>query len=253
MPVVVELSARRRGPLDVFVAEGLDLGVDAFVTGRAGGVSEAPYDTLNLGAHVGDAPANVEENRRRVASAAGVAPDRLVTARQVHGSRVAFVDDPAGEVEADGLVTDDPALAVAVLVADCVPVLLSDGGSRVGVVHAGWRGLAAGVLANAVACFERPDDLRVLLGPSIGSRYQVGPEVASHFEDVEGALTPDVADRSLLDLRIVAAHQLEALGVLDDRIAVTREHSGDAEFFSDRAQRPCGRFALVGRLSIGTP
>ena len=122
MPVVT-LTPQRRGPLTVHVADAfVTLGVDCFVTDRAGGVSAAPYDTLNLADHAGDDPACVTENRRRVADAAGVEPERLITARQVHGGEVAVVDEPAEVRSADGLVTYDPTVALAVLVADCVPV-----------------------------------------------------------------------------------------------------------------------------------
>jgi YfiH family protein len=231
---------------DAFVT----LGVDCFVTDRAGGVSAAPYDTLNLADHAGDDPACVTENRRRVADAAGVEPERLITARQVHGGEVAVVDEPAEVRSADGLVTYDPTVALAVLVADCVPVLIVDpDAARLAVVHAGWRGLAAGVIDNALDLFARAATLHVLLGPSIsGTGYQVGPEVAGLFRAVPGAVGPDEGDRSRLDLRRVATHQLIARGVSDDLIFVAREVTdGGRQFFSDRAQRPCGRFALVAR------
>jgi purine-nucleoside/S-methyl-5'-thioadenosine phosphorylase / adenosine deaminase len=250
VPVDVVLRRRRRGALTVHEVGALDgLEVDAFVTGRDGGVSAAPFDSLNLGGHVGDDPACVEENRARVAAAAGVARDHLIVSHQVHGARAVLVDHGARDLSGDALVTEDPTIAICVLVADCVPVLLvGPEGARVAVAHAGWRGLDAGVLAAAVSFFEGPADLRVLLGPAIsGSRYQVGPEVARRFADVPGALAPDEGERARLDLRVVAAHQLVELGVRDDHVFVTREVTGEGEFFSDRAQRPCGRFALVAR------
>jgi len=251
VPVDVELTPQRRGPLTVHVLETLaPLGVDCFVTDRAGGVSAAPYDTLNLGDHVGDTATSVLENRRRVAAAAGVDVDCLVIARQVHGADVIVVDGATDELTSDGLVTDDPSVALAILVADCVPVMLVDSDSpRVGVVHAGWRGLGADVLGRALALFSRAERLHVLLGPAISSAwYQVGPEVAERFRDVPGALVPDEADRSRLDLRRVAVHQLLARGVPSEAIYVTREVTdGGDRFYSDRATRPCGRFGLVAR------
>lgn len=251
MPVDVALTAQRRGSLTVHAFDVVaPLGVDCFVTDRNGGVSAAPYDTLNLGIHVGDDPSSVLENRRRVAGAAGVDTDHLVIARQEHGSHVALVDGPGVALTADALVTDDPTLALAVLIADCVPAMLFDpSSSRVGVVHAGWRGLSVGVLGRAIAHFARPEHLHVVLGPAISSaRYQVGPEVAAQFRDVPDALVPDEADRSRLDLRRIAIYQLVTRGVRDECIYLTREVTdGGGRFFSDRAARPCGRFALVAR------
>jgi polyphenol oxidase len=251
VPVDVALTAQRRGPLTVHALDVLaPLGVDCFVTDRNGGVSAAPYDTLNLGIHVGDDPTSVLENRRRVADAASVDADHLIMARQEHGSNVVLVEGPSVALTADALVTDDPTVALAVLIADCVPAMLFDPtSSRVSVVHAGWRGLRANVLDRAIEHFARPEHLHVVLGPAISSaRYQVGPEVAAQFRDVPDALVPDEADRSRLDLRRVAVHQLVARGVRDDCIYLTREVTdGGGRFFSDRAARPGGRFALVAR------
>ena len=222
------------------------------VTGRAGGVSRAPYDTLNLGDHVGDDPAAVLENRARVARALGVVPERFIIVRQVHGARVVAVEGPPDEgVEADAMVTRERDLALAVLVADCVPIALADETGLVGVVHAGWRGLAAGVVAAALEQFDVAST-HAYVGPRIsGARYQVGPEVAEHFRDVPGALTPDAGDRSRLDVGGVAVAHLTQLGVATERITVAPETTDDlARFFSDRAQRPCGRFGLVVRRTV---
>lgn len=254
MPVPLTLAAEVRGPLSVHCVEEFhDLGVDAFVTDRFGGVSEAPYDSLNLGSHVGDDPGRVEENRRRVAFALGVSLDRLVIVRQVHGSDVLDARAPSDVPEGDGLFSSSPDLALAVLVADCVPVLLVDEASDgFCVVHAGWRGLSARILSNAVARFEDPRSLHVFVGPAISlESYQVGPEVAERFTDVPGAVAPDVGDRSRLDLRRVASSQLCELGVDDANIAVsTQSTDGGGLFFSDRAARPCGRFALVAKRVV---
>jgi len=163
-------------------------------TTRAGGVSRAPFDTLNLGAKWGDARADVLENRRRVERAAGAGP--LYFATQVHGAAVAHVQagDARADVarlEADGLCADAPAVALAVFVADCIPALLAD--ARTGAfaaVHAGWRGTVAGVLPAAVRALgerygARAADVRVALGPAIGACcFEVGPEVVAAFEAV---------------------------------------------------------------------
>jgi len=245
------LASAPRGSLRVYpVAMAKAHGIDAFVTDRFGGVSDEPYDELNLARHVGDDPARVNENRRRLAEACAVSLERLVTARQVHGNRVLDLTGPTDDTEADGLITESANLVLAIVVADCVPVLLVDTHSaRFGVVHAGWRGLRAGVLGNAVAHFATPHSLRAFIGPSISSAgYQVGPEVARHFTDVPEALVADPDDRFRLDLRRVSVHQLTTLGLRDDHIEVSRQTTdGGAVFFSDRAARPCGRFALVAK------
>ena len=251
MPNDVVLRAEQRGPLTVYPVESARaLGVEAFVTDRFGGASAAPYDTLNLGDHVGDQIEDVEENRRRVASAAGVDVTRLVTVRQVHEADVLDASLVTPPSEADALVSDRPDLALAMLVADCIPLLMVDGSTqRFAVVHAGWRGLRRGVLANALRYFDDAATLHVFLGPCISREgYQVGPEVARHFRDVPGALVADVADRSRLDLRHVATDQLIHLGVHDEAIERSQQVTDGGElFFSDRAARPCGRFALVAK------
>ena len=256
MSTEVTLAASERGVLRVFeLATMRDLGVDAFITSRDGGVSEAPYDRLNLATHVGDDPQRVSENRRRVAVAANVAPRCLVTSNQVHGAGVSDVDHwDGGDLEGDALVTTRGDLALCVLVADCVPLLFVEGdGERLAVAHAGWRGLIAGVIPATLAHFTRPREVRVVIGPHISApRYQIGPEVGRHFTHVEGALAEDCGDRQRLDLGAVARHQLSRAGVLDRHVSAFALSTDDTTvFFSDRAQRPCGRFALVARRLNG--
>jgi polyphenol oxidase len=240
--------------LDVYPIEfARHFGVRAFVTGRSGGVSHAPYDSLNLGDHVDDEPSHVRENRRRVAEAIGVSAERLVIIDQVHGRDVVNANEATAQSAGDVIVDFGDGFAIAVLVADCLPILLVDEDSpTLAVVHAGWRGLENNVLESALEHFEHHDAVHAFVGPSISAAgYQVGPEVAQHFTDVPGAITPDTGDRSRLDLRAVAVAQLLALDVTDAHISVaTQTTDGAATFFSDRAQRPCGRFGLVARRVI---
>jgi YfiH family protein len=251
VPKLVTLSKVTRGPLRVYPIDVVaPLGVDAFVTDRLGGISAAPYDELNLALHVGDDVEHVVENLRRVGAAIGVSDDELVTARQVHGNKIVEVSPYRPKGDADGLVSSSRSLALAILVADCVPILLVDEASeRFAVVHAGWRGLANGVLANAVSCFDAPRAVHAFIGPSISVEcYQVGPDVAVRFEGIPGALVPDGGDRSFLDLRAVSSHQLLALGLQGANVsASTQVTDGGEQFYSDRATRPCGRFALVAK------
>jgi hypothetical protein len=250
----VTLTPKERGPLNVYPIEfARHFGVQAFVTDRSGGVSPAPYESLNLGDHVQDDPTNVQENRRRVAEAMGVDENRLIIVNQVHGRDVVQANDVTAESSGDVIVDFGDGFAVAVLVADCLPILLVDEDSpTLAVIHAGWRGLQNNVLESAMESFEHRDAVHAFLGPSISSSaYQIGPEVAEHFTNVPGAVTPDANDRSRLDLRAVAVAQLLALSVTDDHITVaTQTTDGGATFFSDRAQRPCGRFALVARRVV---
>jgi YfiH family protein len=242
VPDELTLKPEQRGTLSVYPIEGArEFDVEALVTDRFGGVSHAPYDSLNLATHVGDRSEDVKENRRRVATAIGVDGAHLITLSQVHGTEVLDVEASHDNLTGDGLVTSAPGLALAILVADCVPILLVDGASpQFGVVHAGWRGLAAGVIASALSHFEAPRTVHAFIGPCISMEgYQIGPEVATHFAAYPESVIADVGDRSRLDLRRVTASQLLELGVLDHNIAHSRQSTDGGElFFSDRPNGP---------------
>jgi YfiH family protein len=188
----------------------------AFST-RRGGVSPQPYESLNLGALTDDEGARVRENRRRLAGLAGIDPRRVAMGWQVHGADVlewerppeppAFAE-PGGVAlpKVDGHATSVPGLALLVLVADCLPVALVTPG-RVAMLHCGWRGLAAGLLARALEGFAEPP--AAALGPAIGPCcYEVGPDVLERFKPLGG-----VVSGRRLDLGAVARRQLEAAGV----------------------------------------
>ena len=182
------------GGLRLLTWPGLDAsGADAAVTARSGGVSSGPYATLNLSMSVGDDPGCVRENRRRLAAGFGASPEDFVFARQVHGAGVRVVgaaDTGSGAfslddaiADADALVTGTPGVVLAILTADCVPIVLHDPVAGVlACVHAGWRGTVAGVSAAALAAMRalgsRPSDVIAGIGPAIAAaRYQVGPDV----------------------------------------------------------------------------
>ena len=198
----------------------LDLpGARAVFSTRRGGVSEGPYESLNLGILTDDDAERVTENRRLVAEAAGVRPDRVAMGWQVHGSDLLDWDgpppdrayaEPGGKElpRVDGHLTTETELGLLVLVADCFPLALSDG-RRVAMLHCGWRPLAGGILEKAVERFdERPT---AAVGPGIGGCcYEVGPEVLERFEHLEG-----VANGRMLDLRAVISRKLVDAGVTD--------------------------------------
>jgi YfiH family protein len=221
------------------------------VTSRSGGVSTGPYASFNLGDHVGDDPAAVAANRRRLARAAGLAGDRLVWMEQVHGAAVAVVDGPraAPVPGTDGLVTATAGLALAVLVADCVPVLLADPGAGVvGAVHAGRAGAAAGVVDRAVEAMTRlgatAAGTDVLLGPAVcGACYEVP---AALRDEVTAALPGSAATTRRgtpgLNLRAGIGRRLAELGV-DRVVADPRCTAEDPELFSYRRDGVTGRQA----------
>jgi polyphenol oxidase len=222
-------------------------------TTRAGGVSAPPFDTFNLGDHVGDDPAAVAANRKRLATVIGLDPERIIWMDQVHGDGVVTVDGPrsAAVNDTDGLVTTEPRLALAVLSADCVPVLLAD--ARAGVVaavHAGRVGAQRGIVARAVeamaAAGAHRDDISVLLGPAVsGPNYEVPEEMAAAVEAaLPGSRTTTPKGTPALDLRIGIARQLTKLGIdaidFDPRCTVA-----DRSLFSYRRDNPTGRQACL--------
>lgn len=191
--------------------------VVALCTTRAGGVSAAPYDALNLGLHVGDDANDVRENRARLVARLGL-PSAPFWLAQVHGTRVVRVDaaGPERDGEADGAWTDVAGRVVAVLTADCLPVVVTDAaGTRVAVAHAGWRGLAGGVLDAALAPFSAGAELHVWLGPAIGPRaFEVGADVREAFIERdpahEAAFVPrDTPGKYSADLYALARRELE--------------------------------------------
>jgi YfiH family protein len=247
-------------------------GTAVAVTTRRGGASAAPYDSLNLGLHVGDDPGTVLRNRTRAAGAFGVALDACVFARQVHGAAAALVgpDDRGrgtlteGDAvpDADILVTVSHGVTLVILVADCLPLALVDPEAGVlAAAHAGWRGTGAGVVGRALHamrdCGADVGRVRAFLGPTVHpDRYQVSEEVLGALSDAArpSALDPAVARPDgpghwLVDLVAANRQQLVAGGVRNDHITESGATTSDEAFFSDRVQRPCGRFALLARLA----
>ena len=222
--------------------------VRACVTSREGGVSLSPYDSFNLGDHVGDDPVAVAENRRRLSDTFAIQPAWL---KQVHGLVVADAD-PAVVAEADASWTDQPGVACTVMTADCLPALFCDrAGTRVAAAHAGWRGLAGGVLeATLDRLALAPEEVLVWLGPAIGPKaFEVGLEVrdaftAVHPEAARAFVDGERPGKLMADIYELARIRLAARGV-------TAVYGGgfctvsDERFFSYRRTPQGGRFASL--------
>lgn len=251
------------------------------VSTRDGGTSTGDFTSLNLGLRVGDDPERVRENRRRVLAALGASSDRLVLGQQVHGRGVAVVDSAQagfGAVDAetaipgvDALVTNDPAILVGVLVADCLPMALLDPDAGVlAVAHAGWRGTLARVgeaTVEAMAALgARPERITAVLGPCIGvDDYEVGPEVAEAALDCFGGTagrppltggtapllrpSPGREGHWMFDLAAANRRILSEVGVPWGAIHGGEVATGpQTPFFSHRLEAPTGRFGMFARL-----
>lgn len=227
-------------------------GVGAALSTRAGGVSRGPYAGANLGIAVGDEPEAVAANRARFAAAIGARP---VWLQQVHGLRVLRVDAGSADAalsQADAAWTDVPGVACTVQVADCLPVLLAtaDGGA-VAAAHAGWRGLAAGVLESAVAAMRTaPAGLIAWLGPAAGpDAYEVGTEVFEAFVSqdarAEAAFTATRPGHWRVDLYALARLRLAGAGVARVHGGGLCTISDPLRFYSHRRDRRSGRMATL--------
>jgi YfiH family protein len=224
---------------------------------RTGGVSEPPFDSLNLGYATGDRAEHVRENRDRVVRALGIPP--FAIGKQAHGSQIVRVgqrragagfDGPLSPLgDADILAVSRSQLPVAVLVADCVPLALASPDQGVLLaVHAGWRGIVAGVVEKALSAFDLPGQVLAAIGPSIGPcHYEVGEDVALAVATSSrtGAVTDRRDGRLFLDLPGTVARVLRAAGVLSiERSEVCTACEGE-RFFSHRRDGETGRQAMV--------
>jgi YfiH family protein len=226
--------------------------VRALSTWRTGGMSAAPFASLNLGDHVGDAFDAVADNRRRLIAAAAL-PAEPAWLVQVHGAAVADLDlggKPASP--ADAAFTRQPGRVCAILTADCLPVLLAaDSGGLVAAAHAGWRGIAAGVIEATVAALRvPPKSLMAWLGPAIGpGQYEVGPEVREALLHADAAAAPDFQENSrgrfMADLPMLARRRLARLGLTRIYGSAECTYSDADRYFSHRRDGRTGRQATL--------
>lgn len=225
--------------------------IRAVMTTRLGGVSKPPYESLNLGEHVGDDPQSVEKNRNLLIACAGI-PGAPFWLNQVHGTRVLDCAVSGQDRTADAVLADQPGQVCVVMTADCLPVLLCNStGTQVAAVHAGWRGLVDGVVEVTLSRFKDPaDKILAWLGPAIGpDAFEVGPEVRERFIQAEpqsaGAFVPGRPGHWLADIYQLARIRLERAGVGfiggGDYCTVT-DHK---RFFSYRRDGVTGRMASL--------
>lgn len=221
--------------------------IRAFSSLRGGGVSAAPYASLNLGTHVGDNPLDVEHNRQRL-QAENQLPAAPVWLNQTHSTRVAVLQSPTTEViDADGLYTRANGVVCSAMTADCLPVLLTDEeGSQVAAVHAGWRGLANGVVENALKLFDKP--VMAWLGPAIGPQaFEVGEDVlqafSRHHPDAQQAFVSKGGGKYWANMSMLAEQRLRAAGVESVYDCGLCTFSEPERFFSYRRDGITGRQA----------
>ncbi len=225
--------------------------VRAVVTTRIGGVSKNPYNTFNLATHVGDDPEAVTTNRVQLKATLKL-PAEPLWLRQVHGVTVVDAVRTENETEADGVYATKPGAVCAVLTADCLPVLLCDRqGTKVAALHAGWRGLAGGVIEAGVQALSVPgSELMAWLGPAIGpDTFEVGKEVRDTFvaQDpaADAAFRPQAGGKYLADIYRLARQRLAVLGmtaVYGGGLCTVRDR---ARFYSYRRDGETGRMASL--------
>lgn len=269
MPTGPVLTRIERGGIAYYGDERLRerSGIVVAFSERMGGVSDEPYESLNLAAHTGDDPASVNENRARFLGALGLgdAESRLTTAEQVHGSQIADVTpDLAGSgataggrppvAETDALLTREVDTPLMLFFADCVPVVLvSETARAIAVVHAGWKGAVAGIVGTAARALlgaaGDPADLVAYVGPHIRECcYEVGPEIVSQFATMFVTI-PRASGR--LDLAAAVAEDLVRAGVPEERqchLGICTAHNTD-RFYSYRAEGRTGRHAALAAIT----
>jgi YfiH family protein len=224
-------------------------GIVAGTTLRGGGVSEGAYDSLNLGAHVGDSPGNVTENRKRFMAQCRL-PAEPLWLMQVHGTEIIVDPDPGHSLTADAILSTAPNTVCAVMTADCLPVLMvNSNGGEVAAAHAGWRGLCNGVLESTVRAFRSPPgQILAWLGPAISQEnFEVGDDVLQAFVAHDAAagacFLRNARGRWQADLYGLARQRLLAAGVHRVYGGGACTFADSERFFSYRRDGNCGRMA----------
>ena len=224
--------------------------IHAFTTLRAGGVSQPPYDSLNLALHVEDKAAAVIENRNRFCRQLSL-PTEPVWLSQAHSTNIVCADRYSAGQAADGGFTDTSRVVCAVLTADCLPLFICSGdGNRVGLFHVGWKGLVAGIVAKAAALFSSPGEAKAWLGPCIGpSAFEIGAEVKTAIEHSLQThphwFTPTQNGKYLANLYQLVADELNQYHISCEYNSTLCTYTDTDRFFSYRRSKRCGRMASV--------
>jgi YfiH family protein len=212
---------------------------------RHGGVSPAPYASLNLGKSTGDAPANTTENRRRLCAALGFAPEQMAWSKQVHQDRVRLVSEPGGGEGFDALITDRPGILLAVSIADCTPILVFDAQhNAVAAIHSGWPGTAARITEKTLNSMRdhfgtRGADCFVYIGTCIDEcSFEVGEEVGVRFDAAHKRYDADKG-KYFVDLKQANAAQVLAFGVPESQIGISPYSTvlNNDDYFSHRKEK----------------
>lgn len=225
----------------------LPAGVRALISTRLGGVSSAGFSSNNLALHVNDDAQAVRANRLQLLQSQPSIYS-IQWLNQVHGNQVVKAIGGTVTLQADAQYTQQPNLACAILTADCLPVLFcNQQGTQVAAAHAGWRGLANGILLNTLATFARPEDVSVYLGPAIGfAAFEIGPEVKAAFPWASSnCFRQGQGDRYYANLYQLAQEQLKRAGVTKIYGGEFCTHSDSARFYSYRRESVCGRMASL--------
>ena len=226
---------------------------------RHGGVSVAPYDSLNLGINTDDLPENVAENRRLFFDELEISEQQFASAYQVHGEEILIVEEPGRYEGYDAFITNQAGIFVGVTVADCTPILIYDAQNQaVAAIHAGWRGTVAQLVAKTLKAMQqqfgtRPEGCYAYVGTCIDAcSFEVGEEVATQFSDEFKQLNP-TRDKYLVNLKAANLSQLVAFGIPQNQIETSAYSTvlNNADYFSYRHEmakrrgRPCGRMLAV--------
>jgi YfiH family protein len=227
------------------------LKVTAAQSTRLGGVSSAPYESLNLGMSVKDSESNVLKNRELFFGALGIRPEQVTKSHQVHGTNVLVVNEPQITEGFDALITNKPEVFLAVSIADCTPILIHDGkNNAVAAIHAGWRGTAGGIVTKTLEMMKQHygtngRDCKAFIGACIGyENFEVGPEVAAHFDD-DVKRFDSKKQKWLVDLKLANRKLLSAEGILTENIEISNYCTvkNNELFFSHRKEK-----GITGRM-----
>lgn len=228
--------------------------VRALTTTRLGGESLSPFDTFNLGMHVNDVGAHVSQNRSKLAAKCQLPNNALQWLNQTHGTLVCEAKSDAKIREADASYSKSQGVACVIMTADCLPVLLCDKqGRQVAAVHAGWRSMAGGVIESTLATFPSPLEVTAWLGPAIGpNAFEVGKDVVDAFSIYSSDRTqsafsshPDMSDKWLANLYLLARIRLQSLGVTSIYGGDFCTFTDEARFYSYRRDGQTGRMASL--------